>query len=104
MSERVEPVDVSKYEGHTPGPWEAIDTPEAGEVAISNEENSIVLEAACYADAPWLECGSRTDLDLILDAPAILADLIATRKQLEELREEMEDAKQTWIEMQERLE
>lgn len=79
-------VDVEKYQGHTPGPWEHSHYDcQFNEIIGDDLDKPIVTlysevdnEGDTFYDVQF---SSGPDLNLLVDAPIILADLIATRQE-----------------------
>jgi len=78
-------IDTSKYEGHTPGPWEAEldDTDGHMYVAIAegDEKREVFLDLPCWVcEEDMLELTATAEL--IADAPLILAEVKRLRERL----------------------
>ena len=76
-------IDVKKYEGHTPGPWD-YEIPETGDNIIIDSEGAFVAQVSNREDTK--------NAQLIADAPKLLAkckslagQLVATRAYLNDL-------------------
>ena len=69
-------IDTDKYEGHTPAPWcfrHGLD--------LENETHAVV---SLYDD-PRLRIGGHADMQLIADAPKLLAEVKRLREGLQEM-------------------
>ena len=70
MSEKRTPIDLSQFDGHTPGPWDRVSATSGFEIRI--------------------ECGQqhdmagRADMELIAAAPELLAECKRLRAKLED--------------------
>ena len=73
-------IDTSKYEGHTPAPW-AFRGPQG--LDIENETHAVV---SLYDD-PRMRTGGEADMQLIADAPLLLAEVKRLQKRNEWLEE-----------------
>ena len=71
-------IDTSKYEGHTPAPW-AFRGPQG--LDIENETHAVV---SLYDD-PRMRTGGEADMQLIKDAPLLLAEVKRLREGLRRL-------------------
>ena len=76
-------IDTDKYEGHTPGPWEAEldDTDGHMYVAIAegDEKREVFLDLPCWVcEEDMLELTATAEL--IADAPLLLAEVIRLRE------------------------
>ena len=70
---------MSKYEGHTPGPWRRA---KDNKWAVIAEDRTVICRMQ-----PWDETGCRiddnADADLVADAPKLLAECARLREALE---------------------
>ena len=77
-------IDTSKYEGHTPAPW-AFRGPQG--LDIENETQAVV---SLYDD-PRMRTGGEADMQLIADAPLLLAEVNRLKRVLFWLMDSMDD-------------
>ena len=87
-------IDTDKYEGHTPGPWEAEldDTDGHMYVAIAegDEKREVFLDLPCWVcEEDMLELTATAEL--IADAPLLLAEVKQLREVLITMRDECND-------------
>ena len=71
-------IDTDKYEGHTPAPW-SFKGPQG--LDIENGTHAVV---SLYDD-PRMRTGGRADMQLIADAPLLLAEVKRLRKGIKHL-------------------
>ena len=75
--------DEKRYAGHTPGPWiERLFVDGSLSRLVGKDDCGDVLRPGCWDGSPWFDCDRRADLDLIIDAPMLLAEVIRLRKEL----------------------
>ena len=72
-------LDLSKYEGHTPGPWEKKTPSEIYPASL--EDCRIIFPPLGYA-GPIAEVSGEPDALLIADAPQLLAELREAREKI----------------------
>ena len=88
-----EKIDLSRYEGHTPGPWETNSEDSQG-VWQEHDESIPRHIAMVHSDQNWEDMSETefmrmmADKDLIADAPLLLEEVKRLRKELIELQEE----------------
>lgn len=78
-------LDLSKYQGHTPGPWEKKTPSEIYPASL--EDCRIIFPPLGYA-GPIAEVSGEPDARLIADAPQLLAELREARAENEKLKSE----------------
>ena len=90
-------IDTDKYEGHTRGPWRYYDDEEHDCWVFEGEDIEAQARVAFFAFTPCegIAYLDDPDLNLMIDAPDLLAELKRLRKQLSEA----EDAIQYALEM-----
>ena len=88
-----EKIDLSKYEGHTPGPWHYEMPPEEGMVIKAGNSHVAELSFLMSNMSPYTDDVNPTGLDpdavdarLIADAPLLLAEVGRLRNHIRRMR------------------
>lgn len=93
-------LDLSRYEGHTPGPWADYDMRRGPEVELPREESMFVASEASDLGSRRVITRIRNEVSklplddsdaanarLIADAPALLAEVVRLRAERDALRD-----------------
>ena len=82
------PLDLSRFDGHTPGPWDVFDY-DGQYVAVARRSGAYV--AQCSGISATIEGEQlRSNAELCAAAPTLLAEVRALRAERERLREALD--------------
>jgi len=94
-------IDLSQYKGHTRGPWRYYDDEEHDCWVFEGEDIEAQARVAFFAFTPCegIAYLDDPDLNLMIDAPDLLAALIKEREEVKRLREQFKLA-YDWVDTQ----
>lgn len=75
------PLDLSRYDGHTPGPWDAKRLRDSDGAAYSTSYIAHIDIGPCMVWCPEGDREQESNARLIADAPALLAEVVRLRKE-----------------------
>ncbi|MAR83784.1 MAG: hypothetical protein CMF55_03225 [Legionellales bacterium] len=81
-------IDTDKYEGHTRGPWRYYDEEEHDCWVFEGEDIEAQARVAFFAFTPCegIAYLDDPDLNLMIDAPLLLAEVERLREEVEQMR------------------